>query len=51
MTEDATKPGGGSYDDDLFVTNPPKDYQCPVCYLTMKDPLLLSCCGTQICQV
>ena len=41
----------GGYDDDYFVDPAPKSLHCPVCLLVLREPHLISCCGTHICQV
>ena len=41
---------GGYYDVD-FIDSPPDSLQCPVCLLTLKQPHVLSCCGTLMCEV
>ena len=38
----------GGYDHD-FV-DPPKDLECPVCMLVLRDPHLISCCGNHFCR-
>ena len=41
----------GGYDDDYFVDAAPESLHCPVCLLVLREPHLISCCGTHICQV
>ena len=41
----------GGYDDDNFVDPVPESLHCPVCLLVLREPHLISCCGTHICQV
>lgn len=32
-----------------FVETPPKEYECPICLLVLRDPHLTSCCGYLFC--
>ena len=41
----------GGYDDNDFVDSPPESLKCPVCLLVLREPHLLSCCGSHLCQV
>ena len=40
----------GGYDVD-FIDPPPDSLQCPVCLSALKQPHILSCCGSHICEV
>ena len=50
MTEDHNVSTGG-YEDQLFLDLPPESPHCPVCLLVVREPHVLVCCGTPICQV
>ena len=40
------------YDDSIFLNLPSdKSLECPVCMSVLRDPHLLSCCGSHVCQV
>ena len=39
------------YCDVDFVDPPPDSLQCPVCLSTLKQPHILSCCGSLMCEV
>ena len=39
------------YDSGLFVDDPPKYLECPLCLSILREPHLLSCCGAHICEV
>ena len=40
------------YDDSIFLNLPcDKSLECPVCMSVLRDPHLLSCCGSHVCQV
>ena len=41
----------GGYEDHLFLDFPPESPHCPVCLLVVREPHVLLCCGTRICQV
>ena len=41
----------GGYEDHLFLDLPPESPHCPVCLLVVREPHVLVCCGTPICQV
>ena len=41
----------GGYEDQLFLDLPPESPHCPVCLLVVREPHVLLCCGTRICQV
>ena len=43
-------PAGG-YEEHLFLDLPPESPHCPVCLLVVREPHVLLCCGTRICQV
>ena len=45
-------PAGG-YEDHLFLDLPPESRapHCPVCLLVVREPHVLLCCGSRICQV
>ena len=47
-----TLPQGG-YGDELFLEPPDEtsSLRCPVCFLVLREPHLLSCCGSHLCQV
>ena len=47
-----TLPQGG-YGDELFFEPPDEtsSLRCPVCFLVLREPHLLSCCGSHLCQV
>ena len=47
----APVPPEGGYDDEIFLSPPPKDLHCIICFLTVRDPHLITCCGTTICKV
>ena len=36
---------------DVKFIDPPDSLQCPVCLSTLKQPHLLSCCGSHMCEV
>ena len=48
--DDTPEPQGGYYDVD-FIDPPPDSLQCPICLSTLKQPHLLSCCGSHMCEV
>ena len=48
--EPAEAPQGGYYDVD-FIDPPPDSLQCPVCLSTLKQPHILSCCSSHMCEV
>ena len=50
MAEDHNVSTGG-YEDQLFLDLPPESPHCPVCLLVVREPHVLVCCGTPICQV
>lgn len=39
----------GGYDYE-FLSPPPKNMECSVCLLTLKDPHVISCCGNHYCK-
>ena len=39
------------YDDVEFIDPLPDSLQCPVCLSALKQPHLLSCCGSHMCEV
>ena len=41
----------GGYDDVEFIDPLPDSLQCPVCLSALKQPHLLECCGTHMCEV
>ena len=41
----------GGYKDQIFLDLPPESLHCPVCLLVVREPHVLVCCGTHICQV
>ena len=41
----------GGYEDQLFLDLPSESPHCPVCLLVVREPHVLLCCGTRICQV
>ena len=41
----------GGYDDEQFVDVIDDNLKCPLCLLILREPHLLSCCGTHICRV
>ena len=49
--DDSPEPLQGGYCDVNFVYSPPDSLQCPVCLSTLKQPHLLSCCGSRMCEV
>ena len=49
MMEHKESPKGG-YDYE-FVNPPPKSLECSICFLTLRDPHVISCCGYEFCQV
>ena len=50
MAEDHNVSTGG-YEDHLFLDLPLESPHCPVCLLVVREPHVLVCCGTPICQV
>ena len=40
----------GGYDYE-FTSKVPDDFECPVCQLTMKDPIQIGGCGHRLCNV
>ena len=49
--DDSPEPPQGGYCDVDFIDPPPDSLQCPVCLSTLKQPHLLSCCGSHMCEV
>ncbi len=47
--EMATITFSGGYDDD-FVDDPPKYLECSICFLTLRNPTVISCCGNHFCE-
>lgn len=39
----------GGYSAD-FLEEVPESLTCPICFLALRDPLLLACCGNHMCQ-
>ncbi|XP_064391100.1 TNF receptor-associated factor 4-like [Halichondria panicea] len=39
----------GGYDND-FVDQPPKSLECSICLLTLRNPMVISCCGNHYCE-
>ncbi len=42
-----TVSGGYDYD---FVDQPSKSLECSICLLTLRDPVVISCCGNHFCE-
>ena len=40
----------GGYDFE-FTSEVPDDFDCPVCQLTMKDPIQIVGCGHRLCKI
>ena len=38
-------------EDQLFLDFPSESPHCPVCLLVVREPHVLVCCGTRICEV
>ena len=49
--DDSPEPPQGGYYDVDFIDPPPDSLQCPVCLLTLKQPHILSCCSSHMCEV
>ena len=49
MAADQKIPELGGYDFE-FVSVVPDDFECPVCQLTMKDPIQIGGCGHRLCN-
>ena len=47
MATGGTSKGGYDYE---FVSPPDKSLECPVCFLTLREPHMISCCGNEFCQ-
>ena len=45
----ATCTFSGGYDNN-FVDQPPKSLECSICLLTLRDPMVISCCGSHFCE-
>ncbi len=45
----ATCTFSGGYDYD-FVDQLPKSLECSICLLTLRDPMVISCCGNHYCE-
>ena len=45
--EMTTVSGGYDYD---FVDQPSKSLECSICLLTLRDPVVISCCGNHFCE-
>ena len=45
----AEKGEAGGYDAE-FITEPPIDYNCAICLLTMKNPVQTIPCSHQFCE-
>ncbi len=43
----ATFSGGHDYD---FVDQLPKSLECSICLLTLRNPMVISCCGNHFCE-
>ncbi len=39
----------GGYDYE-FVDQPPKSLECSICLLTLRNPMVISCCGNHFCD-
>ena len=39
------------FSDVKFIDSPPYSLQCPICLSVLKEPHLLSCCGSHMCKV
>ena len=39
----------GGYDCD-FVNDPPKNLECTICLLILREPYIISCCGNHFCR-
>ncbi|XP_064390383.1 TNF receptor-associated factor 4-like isoform X2 [Halichondria panicea] len=39
----------GGYDND-FADQPPKSLECSICLLTLRNPMVISCCGNHYCE-
>ena len=35
----------------IFIEPPPDSLQCPLCQSILKQPHLLSCCSSHMCEV
>ena len=49
--KDSTELPRGGYCGIDFLDHPPDSLQCPICLSTLKQPHILSCCGSHICEV
>ena len=46
--EDVPELGGYDYE---FTSKVPKDWECPVCRLPLKDPAQIVGCGHRLCKI
>ena len=49
MAADQKIPELGGYDFE-FTSVVPDDFECPVCQLTMRDPIQIGGCGHRLCN-
>lgn len=51
QNEDDAQCGEEDDDDDEphFFDPPPKEYECPICFRVLREPNIVSCCGTKVC--
>ena len=50
MAAEQNIPELGGYDF-VFISAVPDDFVCPVCKLTMKDPMQIVGCGHRLCNI
>ena len=43
------KEGGGGHQT-AFVEDLPKQYECPICLMAMREPHIVNCCGQKYCK-
>ena len=48
--DDSPEPPQGGYCNVDFI-DPPDSLQCPICLSTLKQPHILSCCSSHMCEV
>ena len=51
QNEDGAQCGEEEDDDNEphFFDPPPKEFECLICFRVLREPNIVSCCGTKVC--